>query len=209
MSTHAIRDRWEVGVLVHTKGLLTKGEVRWVRILCRVWIHLETNTNVIRKQGDLFREKGDAVLFGERLRSQKWWIDGAVEPEATLESDTQDYTMTGQKRRRTLHDDKITAAIGKVYPPSSCRCLLLQFWITWQSWCPRQFWRIPPILAPCQYCPYTVVFGGKRRYALSWQVSALQSRNSRPVRVVQSYATHCAKIKDRGTSPASASALLF
>ena len=113
MSTNTIRDRWEIGVLVHTKGLLTKGEVRWVQILCRVWIRLETNTNVIRKQADLFREKGDAVLFGERLRSQKWCIDGAVEPETTLASDTPEFTAIGRKRRRTLNDGEIAADMGR------------------------------------------------------------------------------------------------
>ena len=114
LSTHTIRDRWEIGVLVHTKGLLTKGEVRWVQILCRVWIRLETNTNVIRKQGDLFRNEPDAVLLGERLTSQKWCIDGAVEPEATLASDMPDFTAIGQKRRRTLNAGEIAAGVGKL-----------------------------------------------------------------------------------------------
>ena len=114
LCTHTIRDRWEIGVLVHTKGLLTKGEVRWVQILCRVWIRLELNTNVIRKQGDLYRNKGDGVLFGERLKSQKWCIDGAVEPQATLPSDMPEYTAIGQKRRRTLNDGEIAAGMGKV-----------------------------------------------------------------------------------------------
>ncbi len=106
MSTHTIRDRWEIGVLVHTKGVLTKGEVRWVQILCRVWIRLETNPNVIGKQGDLFREKGDAVIFGERLKAQKWCIDGAVEPEPTLVSDMPGSSTESRKRRRTLNSDE-------------------------------------------------------------------------------------------------------
>ena len=114
MSTNTIRDRWEIGVLVHTKGLLTKGEVRWVQILCRVWVRLETNTNVMRKQGDLFREKEDAVVFGERLRSQKWCIDGAIEAEATLASDMPEVSATGQKRRRTLNGGDMAAAREKV-----------------------------------------------------------------------------------------------
>ena len=87
MSTDIIRDRWEIGVLVGMKGLLTKGEVRWVQILCRVWVRLETNTNIIHKQGDLFREKGDEMVIADRLNSSKWCIDGAVEPEATFASD--------------------------------------------------------------------------------------------------------------------------
>ena len=111
LCTHTIRDRWEIGVLVDTKGLLTKGEVRWVKILCRVWIRLETNMNVMRKQGDFFRNEPDAVLFGERLRSQKWCIDGAVEPEA---SDMPEFTAVGQKRRRTLNGPEIAASVGKI-----------------------------------------------------------------------------------------------
>lgn len=76
MSTQTPRERWEIGLLVQTKGLLTRGEVRWVRTLCRVWVRLETNTNIIRDLGNQFREKGDAMMFGERLESQKWCIDG-------------------------------------------------------------------------------------------------------------------------------------
>ena len=76
MTTHNPRERWEIGILVQTKGLLTRGEVRWVRTLCRVWVRLETNTNIIRNLGNVFREKADAMIFGERLESQKWCIDG-------------------------------------------------------------------------------------------------------------------------------------
>lgn len=76
MSTENPQERWEVGVLVQTKGLLTRGEVRWVRILCRVWVRLEMNTNIIRDLSNSFRERGDTMIFGERLNSQKWCIDG-------------------------------------------------------------------------------------------------------------------------------------
>ncbi len=75
MSTFNPRERWEIGILVQTKGLLTRGEVRWVRPLCRVWVRLETNTNIVRKLGNMFREREDAMMFGERLTSQKWCID--------------------------------------------------------------------------------------------------------------------------------------
>ena len=112
MSTSTISHRWEVGVLVNTKGFLTKGKVRWVRILCRVWIRLETNTNVIRREGDLFREKGGIVIFGERLESQKWCIDGTVEPEAAPAFVTSEFS---QKRRRTLNSisNERTVSPGK------------------------------------------------------------------------------------------------
>ncbi|MCJ1372921.1 hypothetical protein MMC20_004147 [Loxospora ochrophaea] len=76
LTTHNPKERWEIGLLVQTKGLLTRGEVRWVRTLCRVWIRLETNTNIIRDLGNQFREKADAMIFGERLEMQKWCIDG-------------------------------------------------------------------------------------------------------------------------------------
>ena len=76
MATFTPRERWEIGVLVQTKGLLTRGEVRWVRILCRVWVRLETNSDIIRERGNLFRETEGAMMFGERLNSQKWCIDG-------------------------------------------------------------------------------------------------------------------------------------
>ena len=76
MSTNDPRERWEVGILVQRKGFLTKGEVRWVKILCRVWVRLETNTNVLRDLGTRFRQRSDAMIFGERLKSQQWCIDG-------------------------------------------------------------------------------------------------------------------------------------
>lgn len=76
MSTFNSRERWEIGILVETKGLLTKGEIRWVRVLCRVRLRQETNPNIIRKQGDLFRAKEEKMMFGERWKSQKWCVAG-------------------------------------------------------------------------------------------------------------------------------------
>ena len=76
MFTTKPRERWEIGVLMQTKGLLTEREARWVQTLCRIWVRLETNTNIIRDLGNGFRKRRDAVIFGERLESQKWWIDG-------------------------------------------------------------------------------------------------------------------------------------
>ncbi|KAM0801661.1 hypothetical protein BDR22DRAFT_820377 [Usnea florida] len=76
LSTRNPRERWEIGILVQTKGLLTRGEVRWVKTLCRVWVRLETNTNIIKDLGNQWRDRGDAMMFGERLDSQKWCVDG-------------------------------------------------------------------------------------------------------------------------------------
>lgn len=79
MSVENPRERWEIGVLVQDKGLLTRGEVRWVKILCRVWIRLETNNNILKKLGDDFRNSEGMMMIGERITSQKWCIDGMVE----------------------------------------------------------------------------------------------------------------------------------
>ena len=76
MATKTPRERWEIGILVQTKGWLTRGEVRWVRTLCRVWVRLETNTHIIRDLGNEYRKRGTEMIFGERLDSQKWCIDG-------------------------------------------------------------------------------------------------------------------------------------
>jgi len=76
MSTYNPRERWEVGVLAQTKGLLTRGEVRWVKILCRVWFRLETNANIVRNNVDDFRKAKSSVLFGVRLKTQEWCVDG-------------------------------------------------------------------------------------------------------------------------------------
>jgi hypothetical protein len=67
MSTRSPRDKWEVGLLVRSKGVLSQGEYRWVERLCRVWFRLETNSNVITKLVQGVREKGNGMLFGERL----------------------------------------------------------------------------------------------------------------------------------------------
>jgi len=80
MSSENPRERWEVGVLVTSKDLLTNGEVRWVKVLCRVWIRLETNQGIIQELADRFRSQKDTMIFGERLKTpQKWCIDGGNE----------------------------------------------------------------------------------------------------------------------------------
>ena len=76
MSMYNPRERWEIGLLVQTKGLLTRGEVRWVKVLCRVWFRLETNPNINRDNVDHFRTGERSVMFGVRLEKQKWCVDG-------------------------------------------------------------------------------------------------------------------------------------
>ncbi|KAF8855333.1 hypothetical protein BDZ45DRAFT_793608 [Acephala macrosclerotiorum] len=82
MSQSLPRERWDIGVLVHTKGKLTQGRVRLVAILCRVWIRLETNPNTLTKLLNNMREKSDTMPLGERLASgTEWCIDGGDEQE--------------------------------------------------------------------------------------------------------------------------------
>lgn len=80
------RDRWEIGVLVHTKGKLSTGEVRWVKKLCRVWVRLETNPNITRELATSFRENHDMMLLGEVLQDQKWCVDGGKNPGVEVRS---------------------------------------------------------------------------------------------------------------------------
>jgi len=77
MSVETLRERWEVGVLARNKGMLGQGNVRWVEILCRVWVRLETNSSIVTKLLKSVRECEGGLIFGERLKStQRWCIDG-------------------------------------------------------------------------------------------------------------------------------------
>jgi Heterokaryon incompatibility protein (HET) len=77
LSSGKPRGEYEIGVLVATKGRLAKDEARWVEILCRVWLRLETNHSVIGGLCARFRENVHNVLWGERLKNdQKWCVAG-------------------------------------------------------------------------------------------------------------------------------------
>jgi Heterokaryon incompatibility protein (HET) len=79
LSSYEPREQYEMGVLVATKGNLAKDQGRWVKILCRVWVRLETNHSVIGKLCTRFRENMDNMLWGERLKNdQKWCVDGSI-----------------------------------------------------------------------------------------------------------------------------------
>jgi Heterokaryon incompatibility protein (HET) len=79
LSCYEPRGEYEMGVLVATKGKLSKDEARWVKILCRVWVRLETNHSVIGRLCANFRENMDNMLWGERLQhDQKWCVEGDI-----------------------------------------------------------------------------------------------------------------------------------
>lgn len=79
LSSYEPCGQYEIGALVATKGHLAKDEARWVKILCRVWVRLETNHSFIGKLCKSFRENMDNMLWGERLKNdQKWCVDGSV-----------------------------------------------------------------------------------------------------------------------------------
>lgn len=77
LPTIDVRERWEIGVLVRTKGILMRGTVRWVKKLCRVWVRLETDRAIIENQIKVFREDSNRMIFGTRLpATQRWCIQG-------------------------------------------------------------------------------------------------------------------------------------
>jgi len=77
LSAYSPKEQWEVGILVASKGRLHAGDIRWVKILSRVWIRLETNTNIIYKMRDSFRQNQGWMAFGEMLSGeQRWCVDG-------------------------------------------------------------------------------------------------------------------------------------
>ena len=82
------RDKWEVGVLVRSKGFLKKGEIRLVEILSRVWIRLETNPTVINGCISNMQKHSDHVMFGERLDAQQEWCVGGRPAGSLCDSGT-------------------------------------------------------------------------------------------------------------------------
>ena len=79
LPTERIRERWQTGVLVRTKGTLERGSVRWVKKLCRAWIRLETDPKVLKREIKKFREKSNEMVFGTRLQEgQRWCVEGSL-----------------------------------------------------------------------------------------------------------------------------------
>lgn len=69
------REKWELGLLVAHQGMLACGEVKWVKAHCRVWMRLESNTNVLKTLKKRFRENNDDMIYGERMKAQRWCIE--------------------------------------------------------------------------------------------------------------------------------------
>ncbi|KAK9774070.1 putative Heterokaryon incompatibility domain-containing protein [Seiridium cardinale] len=69
-------DQGAIGLLVKGKGTLSNGQIRWVDVLCRVWIRLETDREFIRLLSNSFREFPDRAMFGTKLADQDWCVDG-------------------------------------------------------------------------------------------------------------------------------------
>lgn len=77
-------ERWEAGVLVRAKGKLAQGEIRWVDILCRVWVRLETNSNITQELEKKILESQNYMFIGEFLsESQKWCVQGNIDAVET------------------------------------------------------------------------------------------------------------------------------
>ena len=83
LSEDSTRGKWQVGLLVRDKddGILA-GNIRWVEVLCRLWVRLETNVNVIKEQVDSFHRNDGCMIFADRLEQfQKWCIAGGYEDQ--------------------------------------------------------------------------------------------------------------------------------
>ncbi|KAK6086616.1 het domain-containing protein [Seiridium cupressi] len=74
-TSESIRERWELGLLVSTQGRLASGQVRRVKTMCRVWVRLESNTNIIKKLKKEFREKPEGKMIGSKVRDQQWCVE--------------------------------------------------------------------------------------------------------------------------------------
>lgn len=80
MCTSSPKDRWEVGLLVGYKGKLRKGEIRWVKSVCKVWIRLETNLSILHDMQASYRENDGRLMYGERLEhTTEWCVDGGLD----------------------------------------------------------------------------------------------------------------------------------
>ena len=83
LSEDSTRGKWQVGVLVRDKddGILA-GNIRWVEVLRRLWVRLETNVNVNKEQVDSFHRNDGCTVFADRLeQNQKWCIAGGYEDQ--------------------------------------------------------------------------------------------------------------------------------
>jgi hypothetical protein len=77
MCTDEPRERWEIGVLVTKEGSATQGQIRVVKVLCRVWMRLETNPNVLQLMQDQVRQDPEGTFLGEPLdKDTEWCITG-------------------------------------------------------------------------------------------------------------------------------------
>jgi hypothetical protein len=77
LSTSNPRDKYEIGILVKKKGMLSEGQIRWVEVLCRVWVRLETDFVMLAKLSKEYMENPNRLMFGVRLKEdQEWCVDG-------------------------------------------------------------------------------------------------------------------------------------
>ncbi|KAK6067825.1 hypothetical protein SCUP234_11436 [Seiridium cupressi] len=56
-------------------GSIASGQVRRVKTMCRVWVRLESNTNIIKKLKKEFREKPEGKMIGSKVRDQQWCVE--------------------------------------------------------------------------------------------------------------------------------------
>lgn len=73
------REKGAIGLLVASKGLLSDGQIRWVDSLCQVWVRLEGDRKIIKRECEKFRR--ESPLIGTRIAEQEWCVDGVPASE--------------------------------------------------------------------------------------------------------------------------------
>jgi hypothetical protein len=109
-------DEPEMGLLVKGTGTRegerpssqasqSRGDVRWVNSLCRVWIHWETDHAIAQKLAEEFRYNIDQMTWGDTLEAdQRWVVDGYCWDEEQTSSSTPDPVL-GKRSYRVFKQD--------------------------------------------------------------------------------------------------------
>jgi hypothetical protein len=73
LSTREVGQKYKIGALVRSKGLLSRGNARWVAIICRVWVRLETDRDTIGEHVKKMRSDDGSMFLGEKLPDEQLW----------------------------------------------------------------------------------------------------------------------------------------
>ena len=79
MSNGTPGGRWEVGLLVVQNGYLSRGTMRWVKRLCRVWYRMYTCNRELARLTEQTLDNPETIIMGEKLKDDtEWCVDGST-----------------------------------------------------------------------------------------------------------------------------------